>query len=532
MTTFLSRRQWMAQCGAAAAAMAAGSATSSANSANSAERTLEIAGPWELSGLALAQSGHLYQKLQVVETLLDASAVGHPSPGLARQWSCSADGLRWTFLLRGGARFHDGTPVRARHVVDALEAARRPPGLLSQAPVAVIRVLSASGGVESLEIHLERPHATLPSLLAHFSAAVLAPASFAPDGRTVVQVLGSGPYRITRLEPPQRIEVTWFDGWGPTAPEVRSVRYLAVGRAETRALMAASGQADLVFGLDPASLAKWRRQAGAARLASVTVPRVMALKLNAGAAPLSDLRVRQALSLAIDRQGIALAVLREPDLAATQLLPPTLPDWHDPTLPPLAFDLAEARKRLMAAGWRQTPDGKTWKDAIGRPVALTLRTFPDRPELPIVATALQEQWRQLGIPVWVAIGNSGDIPLGHRDGSLQMALMARNYASAPDPTASLWQDFRPGGSDWGAMGWDAPDTAQALTRLNSDLPPERAAQWRHQVVGQLQRELPVVPIAWYRQHVAVSPRLQQPVLDPLERSYRLTALRWNQGQPT
>lgn len=493
---------------------------------------LEIAGPWELSGLALSQSGHLYQKLQVVETLLDASSDGHPSPGLAQQWSRSADGLRWSFLLRGGARFHDGTPVRAQHVVDALQAALRPPGLLAQAPVSGLRVLTSSDGVESLEIRLARPHATLPSLLAHFSAAVLAPASFAPDGRTVVRVIGSGPYRITRLEPPQRVDVGWFDGWSAIAPEVRNVRYLAVGRAETRALMAASGQADLVFALDPASLAKWRRQAAAARLASVTVPRVMALKLNAGVSPLADLRVRQALSLAIDRQGIALAVLREPDLAATQLLPPTLPAWHDPALPPLAFDLEAAVAQLRAAGWRRAANGNTWIDAAGQPVALTLRTFPDRPELPIVATALQEQWRQLGIPVRVAIGNSGDIPLGHRDGSLQMALMARNYASAPDPTASLWQDFQPGGSDWGAMGWTAPATAQALTQLNGDPPPERAAQWRQQVVGQLHLELPVVPIAWYRQHVAVSPRLQRPQLDPLERSYRLTDLTWNQGQPT
>jgi peptide/nickel transport system substrate-binding protein len=516
------------------------------------QRWLEIAGPWELSGLALSQSGHLYQKMQVVETLLDASGVGHPEPALASAWTCSDDGLRWQFVLRAGARFHDGTAVRVEDVVASLQAARRPPGLLSQAPIHTIHALDpvaspchGSGGAQActaqaLEIQLNQPHATLPSLLAHFSAAVLAPGSFGPDGRTVTQIIGSGPYRITRLQPPQLLETAWYDGYGGPPPEVRRARYLAVGRAETRALMAASGQADLVFALDPASVAKWKRRephrarvnGQQARLASVTVPRVMALKVNAGSGPLSDLRVRQALSLAVDREGIALAVLREPDLAATQLLPPTLPDWHSSALPPLRFDLTQARRLLHAAGWQAGADGRSWMDAAGHPVTLTLRTFPDRPELPIVATALQEQWRQLGIPVRVAIGNSGDIPLGHRDGSLQMALMARNYASAPDVTASLWQDFRPEGSDWGAMGWRSPEVAQALARLNGGEGAADTAADRRRVVQRLQQELPVIPIAWYRQHVAVSGRLADPPLDPLERSYRLTSLRWADSKDT
>lgn len=523
------RRRWLSTLGSAAAASALPARAWATDDSAPATRQLEIAGPWEMSGLALAQSGHLYQKLQVIETLLEASSVGQPAAGLATTWSQSPDGLRWQFDLRPGARFHDGSRVRAADAVAALQAATQAPGALSQAPVAGLRVLASADGRESLEILLHRPHATLPSLLGHFSTAVLAPGSWAPDGRTLVRILGSGPYRITRLEAPQRLEVAWFDGEGGPAPQIRRAGYLAVGRAETRALMAASGQADLVFALDPASLAKWRRTVSPARLASVTVPRVMALKLNAGAPVLSDARVRQALSLAIDREGIASAILRDPGLAATQLLPPTVPDWHDPSLPPLTFDLERAAGLLRAAGWRRSAEDRHWRDVTGQPVALTLRTFPDRPELPIVATALQEQWRQLGLPVRVSIGNSGDIPLGHRDGSLQIGLMARNYASTPDLTASLWQDFRPGGHDWGAMGWQSPPVWDALAALNSGADLDRAAALRRQVVQGLQRDLPVIPVAWYRQHVAVSRRVQRPVLDPLERSYRLSALRWTDG---
>jgi peptide/nickel transport system substrate-binding protein len=156
-----------------------------------------------------------------------------------------------------------------------------------------------------------------------------------------------------------------------------------------------------------------------------------------------------------------------------------------------------------------------------------LLTFPDRPELPIVATALQEQWRQVGLAVEVRIGNSGDVPLGHRDGSLQLALVARNYANVPDPTGTLLQDFGPSGGDWGATGWSDPAVTAALQSLaRGQLPPARAQQLRRTVTRALQEQLPVIPVTWYRQQVACSKRLAGVSLDPLERSYRLTDMEW------
>ncbi|PTT89003.1 ABC transporter substrate-binding protein, partial [Pelomonas sp. HMWF004] len=125
-----------------------------------------------------------------------------------------------------------------------------------------------------------------------------------------------------------------------------------------------------------------------------------------------------------------------------------------------------------------------------------------------------------------------DIPLGHRTGSLQLALFARNYATVPDPTATLAQDFglhgTQQGGDWGAMGWRSPETAAALQALlQGSASPAHAAALRRQVVATLGEELPVIPIAWYRLQVAVSPRLRHLVLDPLERSYHLDQLRWS-----
>ena len=517
---------------ATTAALAAGAApwalaqedTTKAAQQPAAPATLQIVGPWEFTSLSPASSGYMLLNLQVCETLVGADDHGRPQPALAQRWKVSADGLAWHFTLRPGARFHDGSRATAAVVVQSLQRAQKAPALLSNAPIASI---TAEDDGEVL-IRLSRPHNALAAQLAHYSTLVLAPESYGADGK-VQRIIGTGPYRITKLVPPQQVETVAFDDYdrpaSTPAPAVRSVAYMAVTRAETRALMVEGSQAHLAYGLDPASLRRLRRHAKVG-IASVTLPRTVIVKLNAALPGLQDVRVRQALSLSIDRAGIAHALMSDEALAATQLLPPTLADWHNPALPPLRHDPEAAQRLLREAGWQRHSDGLRGPD--GQPLVLSIRTFLDRPELPLIATALQEQWRLAGIAVKVVIGNSGDIPLGHRDGTLQLAMAARNYANVPDPAGTLAGDFSAKGGDWGAMGWHSDAVVQALAELMRSTPDARRAQALRATVTQtLQSELPVIPIAWYRQHVAVNRRLQGVSLDPLERSYRLTDMHWS-----
>ena len=509
------RRRHLLQASAAGLACAAVPAAQ----AHAPRGPLQIVGPWDIGGLQPAISGHVFTRLQIAETLLGAHDHGQAAPALAQRWEVAGDGLTWHFVLRPQARFHDGSPVRADSVVRSLELARATPAPLRTAPIRAVEAV----GDHTVRIRLSAPYASLPALLAHSSSLVLAPASYDRLGQ-VRSIIGSGPYRIVALAPPISLETAVFDGYDGPAPAIQRVRYMAASRAETRALMAEGGQADLAYGLDPASLQRLRLRRHL-HIAAVTLPRTAVIKLNAGLPALQDLRARQALSLCIDRAGIARAILREPELAAHQLLPPTLPDWHDPTLPPLQHDPEAAMRLLRDAGWQRHGDGL--RNPQGQVLRLALRTFPDRPELPIIATALQAQWREAGIAVEVQIGNSGNIPLGHRDGSLQLGLAARNYATLPDPTATLAQDFAPAGGDWGAMGWQHPKVSQHLAELmRGRMSASRAAQLRREVVQVLHTELPVIPVAWYRQQVALSRRISGVSLDPLERSYRLTDMQW------
>ena len=477
---------------------------------------LLVVGPWEIPSLDPLGSGSQFMRMQVTETLVDAASDGTVLPGLAAKWSTSPDGLEWEFELRQGVRFHDGSLLTAASALPSLKRALAEPGSLALAP---IERLDANGN--AIVVHLRQPFSPLPALFAHSSTQVLAPSSFGPSGE-VFSVVGTGPYRVVSIARPQSFIVAAFDGWRGGVPPIRHATYLSVSRAETRALMAESGQADLVFGLDPASLSRLRANPHVT-VEAVSIPRTIALKVDSGKPCFQDVRTRRAISLAIDRPRIARAILRDPEMAATQLFPPTLASWHNPRLAPLATDPTLARKLLADAGWRKTSQGLL--SMGGACSSMELLTFVDRPELPLLSAVIQEQLRQVGLHVEVNIGNAGDIPFGHRAGTLTMGLMARNYGITPDPLVTLVGDFGERGGDWGAMNWRSPEIESlfhALVRSNGadqSLPRSRVAEI-------LQSELPVIPIAWYRQTVTVGTRVSGVSLDPFERSYRLTGIRW------
>lgn len=501
----------------AATALAFLLATASAQGALADDRVLTIVAPWEITSPDPAVSGHAFGRMEVAETLLEVDEEGQPTPGLAESWRTDAQGTEWRLKLREGVLFHDGIELTADHVVRSLNVAREKPGVLDRAP---IEAIAAEG--DEVVVTLSEPFSTLLSFLAHSSTIILAPAAYDDDG-AVREMIGTGPFRVTLLEPPQRMEVERFEEYWGEQPRIERAAFLAVSRGETRALMAESGDADIVFNLDPASV---RRLSASERLEvrTVPIPRIINIKLNAALDELADPRARQALSLAIDRDGIAAAILRQPETAARQLFPPSMGAWHNGDVAPLAQDLDKAGELLAELGWEPGPDGILVKD--GERFALTMRTYPDRPELPLVATAVADQLSAIGVDVSISIGNFSEVPAGHQDGSLELALVARNFSLVPDPLGTLIQDFGPNGGDWGAMNWSSEEVSQAMQSLLASGDPAAGSQERATITAILQDELPVIPVVWYTQTGSISDRLENVEIDPFERSYRLSRMQW------
>lgn len=480
--------------------------------------TVDIQAAFEFSSLDPTRSGFVFTRMQVLETLFDVDANGALIPALATEWTQEEENRVWTIKLRENVTFHDGTPLTAQVVADNLNLVKDKPSALQGVPLENIEALEDL----RLRITLTEPYRPLGSVLAHYSTAILAPAAYNEEGE-VTSLIGTGPFKVHQVSVPHKLLVQRFeDYWGQVA-SIQYAQYLTGHRAEARVLQARSGQADIVFGLDPASVPMLERLP-TLEIVRSELPRTLALKLNLAHPLLAHQEVRQALSLAINRDGIAAAVLRTPGAGTAQLLPPHMAKWH------LAGesqsqDLERAHALLTNLGWEKNADG--WLQKDGKPFELELITYADRPELVTVATAIQDQWQKLGVKLEVNVTNSSSIPSGHQDGSLEVALIARNYGFIADPLAVMIQDFgSETGGDWGSMNWSNPDIQSTLRQMAGETDEDRYRQQAQAVSQAIFDEKPLIPIASYVQQTAVNSRLSGFRFDPYERNFFLNELSW------
>ncbi|WP_417762988.1 ABC transporter substrate-binding protein [Shewanella sp.] len=481
-----------------------------------AQDLLTISGPFEPISLDLAKAGYIYSRMQIVETLVDVADDGQLIPGLAQSWQANDDATVWQFTLKPNVKFHNGTTVTPAAVINSLRIAMGKP-----APFDTSLIRSASKlNDHQVQFTLTRPYRAFAAVLTNYTTAILAPESY-DKRRRIKQLIGTGPYQLTAFEPPHSISVSRFDDYHGQVANIAKANYITGHRAESRALMVQGGSADIVYNLDPAAVQLLQHSQNVT-VNSTPIPRSILIKLNAGLPALADLNVRQALSLAIDRRGIAEGIMHQPGAEANQLFGPAMGIWHRDDLPTIQQNLVQAVQLLAQAGWQKEANGQLMKQ--GQPLQLSMITYANRPELIVIATAIQAQWAKLGVQLDVQMENASAIPLGHVEGTLQTALMARNFANIPDPLSVILADFSSQqGGDWGPMNWqDSHFFAAVQATANSsaaDYP-----QQVYQLSGELAEQLPMIPVLYYVQQSAVAKRVQGFSFDPYERSFRISQM--------
>jgi len=485
---------------------------------------LVISGPFEIVSRDPSEAGYFFTRMQVMETLVDVAPDGKLRPGLATEWQHSADLTQWIFTLRRGVQFHNGSDMTPATVLNSLQIAQQKPGPLHRLPITSMGITG-----DTLVITLAEPYRPMAAVLANYSTAILAPGSYRTDDHHVQQVIATGPYRIKELTMPHRLLTERSRNyWGPQ-PQIASADYITGHRSETRALMLQNGQADIVYNLDPASM-DMLRQSPDIHVSSVAIPRTIAIKLNAGLPLLANPSARRALSLALDREGIAKGIMRVPDTQSNQLFGPAMGIWHNDDIAPAVRDVKQANQLLDQLGWTW-PEDSAFRIVDGKPVQLDMITYANRPELIPVATAIQAQWADVGVQLNVVVDNSSAIPAGHQSGTLQTALMARNFASIPDTFSLMLNDFgNSDGADWGPMNWDFPPLFKLLQTMKTEQDNEHFKQQAQQVAVMLAQQLPLIPVSYYQQQTGVSRRVKGFHFDPYERSFLISDMHLSDPQ--
>lgn len=324
---------------------------------------------------------------KVVEGLLRLGADLVPEPLLAQALpEVSDDGLTWTYTLREGVRFHDGSPLTADDVVYTYTSALDPD--LASPVAADLTALAAVEAVDERTVRftLHHPHASFPV------ATVL---GIVPEGSDLEaeEVVGTGPYTIDSYRPGDRLVLTADDDYWGEPPHVRRATFVFAEDDAARVARVVSGEADAAL-LPAPSLARFEDDP------SFEVVRRDTSDFRAVIMPedhpvAGDPAVREALNVGLDRQALVDGALAGSGRPAWGPIPPEAAEYS--SVVEVDTDVAAARTLLEQAGWREGPDGTRVRD--GRRAELTLM-YPAGDTLRHnIALDVQAQARGLGIEV-------------------------------------------------------------------------------------------------------------------------------------
>lgn len=315
-------------------------------------------------------------------------------PRLALAWQVSGDARTWTFDLRPGVRFHDGSPCDAEAVALSLRRmAREDKGYTLGAPAVWRQYLGGAdiAGRDSLklEIRLGAPMADLLDVLVQ--GYVAAPSSLAAlDAGDTTRAVGTGPYRVASAAPDE-IVLARVPGHFEGEPENATVRVRREPDRAARLAQLRAGEADVATNLDPI-VSSGLGCHGFTQVASLAPVAIIYL-LNAARGPLADARTRRALALGLDRE----ALIEEVVGGAARPLHGFVSPLHfgASTRPAPARDLVTARALLAEAGHadglvltldcptRLPDEAQALTEALGRQLAeigvrLDVRLHEDR----------------------------------------------------------------------------------------------------------------------------------------------------------
>jgi peptide/nickel transport system substrate-binding protein len=427
------------------------------------------------------------------------------APGLATSWK-STDSSTWEFRLRHDVKWQDGTPFTADDVIYSYQRARNVPGTVATF-AGYLRTISSMSAPDpyTLVIKTQVPTPDLPLNLTsvHIISKHVGEKSSTEDYNAGRAMVGSGPYKFVSYTPGDRVVMQRNDAYWGAKPVWDKVNYRYVSNAAARTAALLSGDVDVI---DKVSVSDLPRLKQSPQISVYAYPGLRVLLLqpsfregpnpyitdNAGKPldknPLLDVRVRRALSLAINRPALTDRILQGAATVANQWMPAGT-FGYNPDVKDIPNDPAQAKKLLAEAGF---PDG----------FQLTISVPNERyPQAPETAQAVAQFWTRIGVKTkvevmpWASYASRANknefavsvIAWGNGTGEASYALV--NVLATVNTKAGL------GASNWGHYSNPAVDHALDAATVEFD-PAKREAILR-QSVKVVSDDVGVIPLYHY-----------------------------------
>jgi len=350
---------------------------------------------------------------QIYDSLIYLDSTGTVLPGAATEWTFSDDSLSITFKLRENVKFHDGTPLDAQAVKDTV--ARMLDPATASPNVGMLGPLDSVNVIDPLTVEYKFKSIFSP-IFVGLGFSYCAPISTTAAAKTDVDFgrnpVGTGPYKFVEWTQDDTITLEKNDehDWSTPyykvqqPPQIGKVSFVVIPDDATRLAAMTSGEVDIVAGTDAVPIDKINALKDQPGYSVVTAPvtGVYYLNLNHKMKPFDDLKVRQAVSYAIDRQSIVDLVLGGNGTPAVSLLASAFGDFNK-DVEPYTYDPDKAKSLLKEAGLEG--GFKTTYLNIEPPALFTRAAEIIQQNLADVGITFEMQ--SFPVAQWVSEGNSG-----------------------------------------------------------------------------------------------------------------------------
>ena len=412
-----------------------------------------------LDPMGSAENGSIFVRVQIFDTLVSADPETEPEvgPGLAESWEVSDDGLSWTFHLRQ-AKFSNGDPLTAEDVKFSIER-------FADSTINV-NIPSLGDGIigvdiidpETVKINLDRQVGALLTNLSVFPASIVNKKLVEAEGdKHWDNPVGTGPFKLKEwvLGSHLVLERNSFY-WEKGQPYLDEVRFDFVPDDNARVIRIQSGDADIIEGLPWAQIEQLSGQSDF-KVQTDEIVRYETVFINHTKGSLGELKVRQALNYAVDKESILKTVYGGVGTVANSMIPKA--KYHDDNVPAYSFDLEKA-KVLMSES--STPYG----------FEMNLVYAAGAEHLKQLATVLQSQWAKIGVKLVLEQMDAGALWTSRfATMDYEAAIPLPKFTSdvnVPDEVALLFYDDNPENSMGGFLsGWKISKNLIDLTRQAS-----------------------------------------------------------------
>ncbi len=333
---------------------------------------------------------------RIVETLVtfpDEST--QVVPGLAESWAISKDGLKYTFKLRKGVSFHDGTPLNAEAVKFSIERQiipEHPFNKLGKYPFANyffgnVKAVEAVDP-QTVEFILKEPRASFLAVLTAGAASIVSPTAVRKLGVDYpLTPVGTGPFKFVAWDRGQRVVLEKNAGYWKHPVKIDRVIYRPIVEGQARLTELLTGALDLIVDTPPDFVPQLESNPKVMVLKQVGV-HVWYLGINNQKKPFDDKRVRQALNYAVNKEALVRDVLKGTgSFSRGPVLPNT---WGaDAALKAYPYDPERAKKLLAEAGYPSGFSTTLWVPESGSGMQLPVA----------MSTVIQSNLKAVGVNV-------------------------------------------------------------------------------------------------------------------------------------